>query len=566
MKEHDVIVVGGGLAGLRAAWKVSDVADTAVISKIHPLRSHTGAAQGGIAASLGNATPDSWEEHMFDTVKGSDYLGDQDVIEVLVKEAPQTIFELEHLGVAFSRTEEGRIAQRAFGGHTKPRACYAADWTGHTLLHTVYEQCVPKTIKFYDEWFALSIAVQDGVCRGVVALEIPTGRIEAFRAKAVIITTGGYGRAFKITSNALANTGDGLNLTLGAGLPLEDVEFVQFHPTGLYRLGILLTEGARGEGGYLINGTGERFLEKYAAEKMELAPRDVISRAEQTEMDEGRGIDGKDFVYLDLRHLGAAKILERLPQTRDLAMSFVGVDPIKDPIPIQPTAHYSMGGIATTITGQVISDEKNTPVAGLYAAGECSCVSMHGANRLGTNSLLDAAMFGRRAADAAIEYLKRAKLMPFPEEVYESAKERVRTIRMANGQESAPKLRHELQETMTQKCGIFRDENRLNECLAKVQELQDRFNRIGIGDRSLAFNTEVIEALETQNMLEFSEIIVYGAIARKESRGAHWRVDYPKRDDQNWLKHTMAFKKDGKIELRYKDVTITKFPPKERGY
>ncbi|MFQ5885148.1 MAG: FAD-binding protein, partial [Thermoplasmata archaeon] len=504
MKKRDVIVVGGGLAGLRAAWKVSDFADTAVISKIHPLRSHTSAAQGGIAASLANATPDSWEEHMFDTVKGSDYLGDQDVIEVLVREAPQTIYELEHLGVAFSRTEEGRIAQRAFGGHTKPRACYAADWTGHTLLHTVYEQCVPKKIKFYDEWFALSVAVQEGVCRGIVALEIPTGRIEVFHSKAVIITTGGYGRAFKITSNALANTGDGLNLALGAGLPLEDMEFVQFHPTGLYRHGILLTEGARGEGGYLINRTGERFMKRYAPEKMELAPRDVISRAEQTEMDEGRGIDSQDFVYLDLRHLGAANILERLPQTRDLAMSFVGVDPIKDLIPIQPTAHYSMGGIPTKITGQVIMDEKNTPVAGLFAAGECACVSMHGANRLGTNSLLDAAMFGKRAADSAIEFLKRAELQPFPEEVFERAKERVKLMREASGPESAPKLRHELQETMTQKCGIFRDEKRLNECLAKVRELQDRFQRIGIGDRSLAFNTEIIEALETQNLLEFS--------------------------------------------------------------
>lgn len=566
MKKHDVIVVGGGLAGLRAAWKVSDFADTAVVSKIHPLRSHTGAAQGGIAASLGNATPDSWEEHMFDTVKGSDYLGDQDAIEILVKEAPKTIFELEHMGVAFSRTEEGKIAQRAFGGHTKPRACYAADWTGHTLLHTAYEQCVPKKIKFYDEWFALSLAVSEGVCRGIVALEIPTGRIEAFHAKVVIVTTGGYGRAFKITSNALANTGDGLSLAFNAGIPLEDMEFVQFHPTGLYRLGTLLTEGARGEGGYLTNRDGERFMEKYAPEKMELAPRDVISRAEQTEMDEGRGIDGKDYVHLDLRHLGAANILERLPQTRDLAISFVGVDPIKEPIPIQPTAHYSMGGIPTTINGQVISDEKNTPVAGLLAAGECACVSIHGANRLGTNSLLDAALFGGKAAVSAIDYLKRAEFQPFPDEVLYEAKERVRTIREASGSESAPMLRHELQESMTRNCGIFRDETRLGECLSKVRELQGRFERIGIGDRSLTFNTEVIEALETQNLLEFSEVIVYGAIARKESRGAHWRLDYPKRDDRNWLKHTMAFRAEGEIELRYKEVVITNYPPKERGY
>ena len=566
MRKHDVLVVGGGLAGLRAAWKVSDVADTAVISKIHPLRSHTGAAQGGIAASLGNATEDSWEIHMFDTVKGSDWLGDQDAIEILVKEAPRTIFELEHMGVAFSRTEEGKIAQRAFGGHQKPRACYAADWTGHTLLHTAYEQCVPKNITFYDEWFGLSLAVSEGVCRGIVAMDIRTGNIEAFQAKVVIVTTGGYGRAFKITSNAMANTGDGLAMVTGAGLPLEDMEFVQFHPTGLYRHGILLTEGARGEGGYLVNKDGDRFMSNYAPEKMELAPRDVIARAEQTEIDQGRGGNGEDYVYLDLRHLGEAKILERLPQTRDLAISFVDVDPIKEMIPIQPTAHYSMGGIPTTITGQVVSDEKKTPVAGLFAAGECSCVSIHGANRLGTNSLLDAALFGGRAATAAIQYLKAAEHQPFPGEVLKEAKERVERIRGANGKESAPKLREELQEVMTLKCGIFRDEKKLDECLAKVRELQDRFNNIGIGDKSETFNTEVIEALETQNLLNFSEIIVYGAKVRKESRGAHWRVDYPARDDENWMKHTFAFRKERKIELKYRDVVITSIPPKKRAY
>jgi succinate dehydrogenase / fumarate reductase flavoprotein subunit len=566
MKKHDVIIVGGGLAGLRAAWKVSEVADTAMVSKLHPLRSHTGAAQGGIAASLGNATSDSWEEHMFDTVKGSDYLGDQNAIETLVKEAPKTIYELEHLGVAFSRNEDGTISQRAFGGHTKPRACYAADWTGHTLLHTLYEQCIPRTIEFYDEWFALSLAVSDGVCRGIMALDIRTGEIEAFHAKVVIMATGGYGRAFKITSNALANTGDGLGMALRAGLPLEDMEFVQFHPTGLYRQGILLTEGARGEGGYLVNKDGDRFMRNYAPDKMELAPRDVISRAEQTEIDQGRGGEGKDFVYLDLRHLGAAKINEKLPQLRDLAMSFVGMDPIKDLVPIQPSAHYSMGGIPTTVTCQVISDEKNTPVAGLFAAGECACISIHGANRLGTNSLLDAALFGHKAAVAAIEFLKRAEYLPFPGEVKVDAEERVRLIREANGQESAPKLRHELQETMTQKCGVFRDQRKLEDCLSKIKELQERFKNIGIGDGSRSFNTEVVEALETENLLEFSEVIVHGAKEREECRGAHWRVDHPGRDDQKWLKHTLAFKTEDGIELRYKDVVITKFPPKERGY
>ncbi len=566
MRKHDVIVVGGGLAGLRAAWRVSEAADTAVVSKTHPLRSHTGAAQGGIAASLGNATPDSWEEHMFDTVKGSDWLGDQDAIEILVKEAPRTIYDLEHLGVAFSRTQEGKIAQRPFGGHQRPRSCYAADWTGHTLLHTVYEQCIPKSIAFYDEWFGLSLAISDGVCRGIVAMDIRTGNIEVFHSKVVIITTGGYGRAFMITSNALANTGDGLSMVTHAGLPLEDMEFVQFHPTGLYRHGILITEGARGEGGYLVNRDGERFMAKYAPEKMELAPRDVISRAEQTEIDEGRGGEGKDFVYLDLRHLGEAKITERLPQTRDLAVSFVGVDPVKELIPIQPTAHYSMGGIPTTITGLVVSDEKNAPVAGLFAAGECACVSIHGANRLGTNSLLDAAMFGDRAAVAAVQYLRSAEFQPFPGEVLKEAKDRVGKITDSNGAESAPKLRKELQEAMTQKCGIFRTETKLDECLQKVRELQGRFENIGIGDKSRMFNTEVIEALETQNLLDFSEIIVYGARERKESRGAHWRNDYPKRDDDKWMKHTFAFRREGGIELRYKDVVITSIPPKERGY
>jgi len=566
VREHDVLIVGGGLAGLRAAIEAGKRADTAVVSKLHPLRSHTGAAQGGIAASLGNASDDSVDLHLFDTVKGSDYLCDQDAAEILVKEAPMNIYELEHMGAAFSRTKEGRIAQRPFGGHSRPRACYAADWTGHTVLHTVYEQSLTAGVTFYDEWYALAIAMVDGACAGIVAMDIATGEIEPFHAKAVIFATGGYGRAFKITSNAYANTGDGLALVLDAGLQIQDMEFVQFHPTGLYQQGILVTEGARGEGGYLINDKGERFMERYAKEKMELAPRDVISRAIQTEILEGRGIGGKDFVYLDIRHLGREKILERLPQIRDLAMSFVGVDPIEAPIPIQPTAHYSMGGIPTDVHGQVIMGPERKPVPGLFAAGECACVSVHGANRLGTNSLLEAVVFGRRAGIAAGEYASKTEKVPFPEEVLERTREDIEELRGSKGKESAPLIRTELQETMTNLCGIFRNEGDLRNCIEKIHELRERFKDITVHDQSKTFNTELINTLETKHLLEFSEIIAVGAEARRESRGAHFRTDYPKRDDENWLKHTLAWRENDRVRLGYKDVVITKYQPMERKY
>jgi succinate dehydrogenase / fumarate reductase flavoprotein subunit len=566
MKVHDVVIVGSGLAGLRAALEAGRRVDTAVVSKLHPLRSHTGAAQGGIAASLGNASDDSVELHLFDTVKGSDYLADQDAAEILVKEAPMNIYELEHMGAAFSRTEDGRIAQRPFGGHSRPRACYAADWTGHTVLHTVYEQSLTAGVKFYDEWYALAIALVDGSCAGIVAMNIATGQIEGFHSKAVIFATGGYGRAYKITSNAYANTGDGLALVLDAGLQVQDMEFVQFHPTGLYRQGILVTEGARGEGGYLLNDKGERFMERYAKEKMELAPRDVISRAMQREILEGRGIGGKDFVYLDIRHLGRERIMERLPQIRDLAMSFLGVDPIEEPIPVQPTAHYSMGGIPTDVHGQVIVGPERVPVPGLFAAGECACVSVHGANRLGTNSLLEAIVFGRRAGIAAAEYAARAERPPFPEEVLREAQEDIESLRAADGKESAPAIRVELQETMTSLCGIFRKEDDLRTCVERIRELRQRFQDIGIQDRTPTFNTELIYALETRNLLEFSETIAVGALAREESRGAHYRVDYPERDDENWLKHTLAWREDDRVRLAYKDVVLTKYKPAERKY
>ncbi len=551
---------------MRAAIEAGRRADTAVVSKLHPLRSHTGAAQGGIAASLGNASDDSLDLHLFDTIKGSDYLADQDAAETLVKEAPMNIYELEHLGAVFSRTEDGKIAQRPFGGHSRPRACYAADWTGHTVLHTVYEQSLTAGVRFYDEWYALTIALANGACTGIVAMNIATGEIESFHAKAVIFATGGYGRAYRITSNAYANTGDGLAMVLEAGLQVEDMEFVQFHPTGLYQQGILVTEGARGEGGYLLNDKGERFMERYAKEQMELAPRDLISRAIQTEIMEGRGIGGKDYVYLDIRHLGPEMIQERLPQIRDLTISFLGVDPVKEPVPIQPTAHYSMGGIPTDLNGQVIIGADRRPVPGLYAAGECACVSVHGANRLGTNSLLEAVVFGRRAGIAAGEYASKAKKEPFPEELEGRVREDIEDLRGAKGKESAPLLRAELQEVMTNLCGIFRNQSDLRKCIAKIHELRERFMDIRTQDGSRTFNTELISALETRHLLEFSEIIAIGAEARKESRGAHFRTDYPKRDDDDWLKHTLAWREDGKVKLAYKDVVITEYQPKERKY
>lgn len=560
MITHDIVIVGAGMAGMRAALEVGPGLDVAVISKMHPLRSHTGAAQGGIAASLGNASEDSWESHMFDTVKGSDYLGDQDAIEILVKEAPSNIYRLEHMGVIFSRTEESKIAQRPFGGHSQPRACYAEDKTGHVLLHTLFEQLLKNKVKVYSEWYVISLAMKDNSCRGVVAYDIQSGELNIIRAKAVMFATGGYGRAFKITSNALANTGDGLGIAYRAGIPLEDMEFVQFHPTGLYQQGILITEGARGEGGYLINGKGERFMKNYASEKMELAPRDIIARAEQTEIDEGRGVEGKDYLHLDLRHLGAKKINEKLPQIHDLALSFSGVDCIKEPIPIQPAAHYSMGGIPIDINGRVIGTE------GFFAAGECSCISIHGANRLGTNSLLDATVFGRRAGGAMAKYVKAAALEPFPEEVAKDTQERISRLLKNKGKESPAKIRTELQESMMLNCGIFRNEKKLKKELKIIKDLQKRYRAIHIDDKSKTFNTALREALELGFLLEFTEVIVVSALARKESRGAHFRLDYPERNDEQWLKHTLAYATDDGPRLEYKSVKITKFPPQKRKY
>ena len=590
---HDVIIVGAGLAGTWTAMAAAKqgVTNVGVLSKIHPLRSHSGAAQGGIAAALNNVRPvpgtgprgplepvkegdeppDSFDLHIFDTIKGSDWLGDQDAIKIMVEGAPEIIYEYEHMGCVFSRLPDGRIAQRRFGGHSAPRANYAADYTGHVLLHTSYEQAIKNGVKFYSEWYLLDVIIEDNVCKGVVALDIETGEIYTMRAKAVMFGTGGYGRAYAITSNAYANTGDGVAIAYNAGVPLMDMEFVQFHPTGLYKHGILMSEACRGEGGYLTNKDGERFMEKYAPEKMELAPRDLVSRSEQKEIDEGRGIgeEGKGL-YLDMRHLGREKIMTRLPQIRELAIKFAGVDPIDEPVPIQPTAHYSMGGIPADVDGQVLADAEGNPVVGFYAAGECACISVHGANRLGTNSLLGASIFGRRSGEKIAEFVKGgAQLQPLQGDPAEEQRERIQAMKDNPGEENVEAIAQDLKRIMTDNCGIYRDDAKLREALDKILELQARFENARVMDKSSRFNTDILAAIETEHLLSFSEVIAAGALDRTESRGAHYRSDYPKRDDENWIKHTVIHKgEDGKPVISYRGVNIDwdKYPPQERKY
>jgi succinate dehydrogenase / fumarate reductase flavoprotein subunit len=561
MITHDILIIGGGLAGMRAALEASKEVDVAVLSKVHPIRSHSRAAQGGIAAVIDNwarKVGDSLESHIFDTVKGSDYLGDQDAIQILCNEAPQDITTLDEMGALFSRTEEGWIAQRDFGGHNYPRTCYAADKTGQILLQTLYEQMLKNYVKVYSEWYVVSLITLNKVCLGLVAYDMSRGEFEIFRAKAVIFATGGYGKAFKITSNAYTNTGDGLALAYRAGVPLQDMEFVQFHPTGLFKHGILITEGARGEGGYLLNKNGERFMEKYAPSKMELASRDVVSRAVQTEIDEGRGIDGG--VYLDLRHLGRKKIMSRLSQIHDIALSFAGMDCVEKPILIQPIAHYSMGGIPTDVNGSV------PDISGLFAAGECACVSVHGANRLGGNSMLETIVFGRRAGISAAKYVKKASLDPVSVNALDAVRQEIAQILENNGKEKIVDIRSDLQSIMTEKCGIFRDKKGLTDALHQIHVLKERINDISITDKGMIFNTELIGVLELRNMLDFSEVIVAGALAREESRGAHFRCDFPQRDDDKWLMHTLAYPGESGCVLKYKPVTITRYEPEKRVY
>ena len=576
MLEHDVLIVGSGLAGMRAALEVAEDPDidVAILTKVHPLRSHSGAAQGGIAASLGNSSDaDGWELHMYDTVKGGDFLVDQDAAEIMAREAPENIFELEHMGCAFSRMDDGRIAQRRFGGHSEPRAVYAADRTGHALLTVLFEQLLKKGVKVYSEWYALDLIVRDNTCQGLIAYDILSGQIEAVQAKAVMFATGGYGRTFRITTNAFASTGDGVVMAYRAGIPLQDMEFVQFHPTGLQGSGILLSEAARGEGAHLVNSDGKRFMEDYAAGAMELAPRDIVARAEQTEVDQGRGVTDKaDSVFMDLRPIGEARIRYALPSVMHLARDFAGLDPLVEPIPIQPTAHYSMGGIPCDIDGRVqLKDQDNAPITGFYAAGECSCVSVHGANRLGTNSLLEAVVFGRRAGKAIRAELPDLAPTRISEGEMQPAIAEVNRFLQGEGSENVGAIRSDLRDVMMEKCGVFREDGALRECLSAVKDLQARFSKARIDDRTTTFNTDLLDAIEVGHMLEFSEVIVSGALNRQESRGGHARRDFATRDDDNWFKHTLAYREEDGPRLTYTEVNMAPrhreaYPPEERKY
>ncbi|NOY63994.1 MAG: succinate dehydrogenase flavoprotein subunit [Nitrospirae bacterium] len=570
---YDTVIIGSGLAGLRAALETTATGSVAVLAKLYPTRCHSTAAQGGIAAALGNEEPDSPEWHFYDTVKGSDFLGDQDAIEVMCEDAVRTVVELEHMGVPFSRTPEGKIAQRRFGGHTREfgaapvrRACYSADRTGHAIVFALYEQCMLKGVQFFSEFHVLDIVVEEGRCQGVIAMEIKTGKLHAFQAKATLVASGGYGRVFKTTSNALASTGDCLGMLFNRGLPLEDMEFFQFHPTGIYGLGILITEGARGEGGVLRNSKGERFMERYAPTIKDLAPRDMVSRAILTEIREGRGIDGRDYVYLDLTHVPRKNIEERLPEISSFCKIYLGIDPAEEPIPVLPTAHYAMGGIPTDVDGRVLRDEKGVTVEGLYAAGECACVSVHGANRLGCNSLLDTVVFGRRAGKAINKELNGLKQGSIKKELINQVFEEIDRLINSKGTEKIGKIRKQLQQKMMEHCSVFRTEEHLKMLIDELKDIKERYRDIGLKDTSGAFNTELLEAIELGHLITLSEVIAHSALRRTESRGAHYREDFPKRDDENWLKHTLAFKKSGAIEFAYKPVRITKFQPQERKY
>ncbi|MDX3071945.1 succinate dehydrogenase flavoprotein subunit [Streptomyces sp. NPDC088354] len=580
--KYDTVIVGAGGAGMRAAIEATKRSRTAVLTKLYPTRSHTGAAQGGMAAALANVEEDNWEWHTFDTIKGGDYLVDQDAAEILAKEAIDAVLDLEKMGLPFNRTPEGRIDQRRFGGHSRNhgeapvrRACYAADRTGHMILQTLYQNCVKEGVEFFNEFYVLDqlLVEEDGVKKsaGVVAYELATGEIHVFQAKSVVYASGGTGKFFKVTSNAHTLTGDGQAAVYRRGLPLEDMEFFQFHPTGIWRMGILLTEGARGEGGILRNKDGERFMEKYAPVMKDLASRDVVSRAIYTEIREGRGCGPEgDHVYLDLTHLPPEQLDAKLPDITEFARTYLGIEPYTDPIPIQPTAHYAMGGIPTNVQGEVLADN-TTVVPGLYAAGEVACVSVHGANRLGTNSLLDINVFGRRAGIAAADYSATADYVELPENPAELVESQVETLRASTGNERVATLRKELQETMDANVMVFRTEQTIKTAVEKIGELRARYRNVSIQDKGRRFNTDLLEAIELGNLLDLAEVMAVSALARKESRGGHYREDYPNRDDVNFMRHTMAYREVGAngteaIRLDYKPVVQTRYQPMERKY
>jgi succinate dehydrogenase / fumarate reductase flavoprotein subunit len=561
---HDITIIGAGLAGLRAAVAAADFdskLDIAVISKHHPLRSHSVCAQGGTGAVM--REKDSFDLHAYDTVKGADFLADQDVAEFFVKRAPREIVLTEHWGCPWSRTADGKIDQRAFGGHTFPRACFAADMTGFHEMHALYGKASSySNIKFYDEWFATSLIVEDQTAIGLTAIEMRTGEMHGFGAKSIIISSGGHERIYEFTTFSHTTTGDGMAMAYRAGAPLEDMEFVQFHPTGLLPSGVLITEGARGEGGYLLNADGERFMKKYAPEKMELAPRDVVSRAEQTEILEGRGLKGPygPYIAIDLRHLGEEKINLRLPLIRDVAIKLGGVDPVKEPIPIRPAAHYSMGGIKANI-------KTETLIAGLYVSGECSCLSLHGANRLGTNSTSECLVFGAVSGEEAAKHAVNASLREIPQQrLIEEEKRVFDNVLGSEGPETVPKIRDEMRRIMNEKAWIYRRGDQLESGLKEIRQLKKRFKKIRVSDKGRSFNTGMLNALQLDYMLDLAEVTMASALPRNESRGAHSRTDYPKRDDQNWLKHTLAFYTTDGPRLEYLPVTITRWQPAARTY
>jgi succinate dehydrogenase / fumarate reductase flavoprotein subunit len=575
MLEHDVIIVGGGLAGCRAALEIAKTDPSlkiAVVAKTHPIRSHSVAAQGGMAATLNNVdSEDSWQAHAFDTVKGSDYLADQDAVEILTKEAPGVVIDLEHIGVLFSRLPDGRIAQRPFGGHSHSRACYAADKTGHAILHELVNNLRRYGVQIYEEWYVMRLILEEGQAKGLVMYHLIDAQIQVVRAKAVMFATGGYGRAYNTTSNDYASTGDGLAMSALAGVPLQDMEFVQFHPTGLYPVGVLISEAVRGEGAYLINSNGERFMANYAPSRMELAPRDITSRAISLEIRAGRGINldgtaGGPFIYMDLRHLGREKIMSKIPFAWEEAHRLLGIDAVNQPMPVRPTVHYSMGGIPTNTGGQVRSSADGL-VDAFFAAGEAACVSVHGANRLGSNSLLECVVYGKITGATIAQFVQNRKLPAVDEPRYlQEAKEQLQSLIDQPGTIRIDQLRQQFQDTMTEHCGVFRSQEVMQEGLRKLADLQRQYQNIYLDDKGKLWNTEIVEAWELRSLMIVGQLILTSALNRQESRGAHSREDFTHRDDEGFLKHTMAYYSPSGIDLSYRPVAITMFEPKERKY